>query len=84
MAPGIPGSIDLFASKFSSKNPARKSLFPEHLQRDLACPVLARKIIGFAAPPNQIYIRCHPAPFRGAFRERHGRGAGCGGRGWRA
>jgi hypothetical protein len=38
------------------------------------------KIFGFAATPNQIYIRRRPAPLRGAFRERHGRGAGCGGR----
>jgi hypothetical protein len=24
----------------------------------------------------------HPVPIRGAFRDRHGRGVGCGGRGW--
>jgi hypothetical protein len=28
------------------------------------------------------YMIRHPAPLRGAFRERHERGAGCGGRGW--
>jgi hypothetical protein len=74
------GSIGLSTQNFRRKSPARKNRFPERVQRDLACPVLARKIIGFAAPPNQIYIHRHPVPLRGAFRERHGRGAGCGGR----
>ena len=32
------------------------------------------------AHPNHYYIPRHPVPLRGAFRERHGRGAGCGGR----
>jgi hypothetical protein len=31
--------------------------------------------------PNHFYIPGHPVPLRGAFRERHERGAGCGGRG---
>jgi len=30
---------------------------------------------------KSVYISSHPVPLRGAFRERHGRGAGCGGRG---
>jgi hypothetical protein len=39
-----------------------------------------RKNIPLYNSENQKYIRPHPVPLRGAFRERHGRGAGCGGR----
>src|SRR6202035_5666134 len=35
----------------------------------------------FPSDPNQFYISRHPAPHRGAFRDRHGREEGCGGRG---
>jgi hypothetical protein len=41
----------------------------------LPCPVRVAKIYRFALHPNQIYIACHPAPHRGAFRDRHGRRA---------
>ena len=37
------------------------------------CPPLARKIIRFAFTPNQPYNSRHPAPTRGAYRDRHGR-----------
>jgi hypothetical protein len=39
-----------------------------------------RKNIPLYNSENQKYIHRHPVPLRGAFRERHGRGAGCGGR----
>jgi hypothetical protein len=38
------------------------------------------KIIWFASGPNQFTDSPYPVPTRGAFRDRHGRGAGCGGR----
>jgi len=40
------------------------------------------KIFRFAINPNQIHI-CAVLSHRGAARDRHGRGAGCDGRGWR-
>jgi hypothetical protein len=45
------------------------------------CPVPSAKIFPFQLGPNQQYIHGRPVP-RGAFRDRHGCGAGCGGR-WR-
>ena len=38
-------------------------------------PVLPAKIFRFAPPPNQSYNSRHPAPMRGAYRDRHGRWA---------
>jgi hypothetical protein len=46
----------------------------------LPCPVVVAKIFRFLFSPNHIYNFGHPAPSQGAFRDRHGRGAGCGGR----
>ena len=37
------------------------------------CPALAQKIFRFAPAPNQPYNSRHPAPTRGAYRDRHGR-----------
>ena len=37
------------------------------------CPALARKIFRFAFTPNHSYNSRHPAPTRGAYRDRHGR-----------
>jgi hypothetical protein len=37
------------------------------------CPPLAQKIFRFALTPNQPYNSRHPAPTRGAYRDRHGR-----------
>jgi hypothetical protein len=37
------------------------------------CPALAQKIFRFAFTPNQPYNISHPAPTRGAYRDRHGR-----------
>src|SRR5882757_605489 len=54
--------------------------FVEADQSDLPCPVRFAKIFRFALHPNQIYIHRRPAPHRGAFRDRHEREAGCGGR----
>ena len=38
-------------------------------------PVLPAKIFRFAMPPNHPYNSRHPAPARGAYRDRHGRWA---------
>ena len=37
------------------------------------CPALAQKIFRFAFTPNHSYNSPHPAPTRGAYRDRHGR-----------
>jgi len=58
---------------------ARWALFVEPDQSDLPCPAPFAKIFPFAITPNQIYILCRLIP-RGAYRDRHGRGMGCGGR----
>jgi hypothetical protein len=47
----------------------------------LGCPDRSAKINRFSPPPNHFYIASHPVPLRGAFRDRHGRGAGRSGRG---
>ena len=48
------------------------------------CPAPFAKIFLFSPDPNQFTDSRRPVPNRGAFRDRHGRGAGCGGRGRRA
>jgi hypothetical protein len=47
----------------------------------LACPALFAKIFLFFRNPNHRYIPAVPSPLGGATRDRHGRGAGCGGGG---
>jgi hypothetical protein len=49
----------------------------------LILPVQTRlqKIFPFAPDPNQLHIENRLVPPKGAYRDRHGRGAGCGGRG---
>src|SRR5947207_11193631 len=59
---------------------ARPVRFAEPDQCDLGSPVLLAKIFPFPADPNQLYIPS-VLSHRGAFRDRHGRGVGCGGRG---
>src|SRR5579872_1462971 len=44
------------------------------------CPALLIKIFLFFRNANQMYISLRPASTRGAARDRHERGAGCGGR----
>jgi hypothetical protein len=61
-----------------SNAPKRRII--ESDQCDLACPVPLSKKFRFSLDPNQIYIHRRPVPQRGAFRDRHGREAGCGGR----
>jgi hypothetical protein len=58
---------------------APKALFVVTDQADLPRPVLLAKIFRFALAPNQTYNCGHPALPQGAFRDRHGRKAGCGG-----
>jgi hypothetical protein len=47
---------------------------------DSSSPAPFSKIFPFPRDPNQIYIP-RVLPHRGAYRDRHGRGVGCGGRG---
>ena len=56
-----------------------RSDFVETIQADASSPVLSAKIFLFPPDPNQIYIP-HVLPHKGAYRDRHGRGVGCGGR----
>ena len=59
---------------------AKSSIHPTRLIWGV-CPASFAKIFPlFSRPKSPAYSR-HPAPIRGAFRDRHGRGAGCGGRG---
>ena len=45
------------------------------------CPALFENIFCFSEDPNHLYIHSGPSTLRGAYRDRHGRGAECGGRG---
>src|SRR5437016_8657021 len=45
------------------------------LARAESCPAISQKIFRFALPPNQTYNFRRPASTRGAYRDRHGRGA---------
>ena len=45
------------------------------------CPALAKKIFRFRRRANQFYQLAPSRPARGAYRDRHERGMGCGGRG---
>ena len=44
-------------------------------------PAIAAKIYFFSPPPNHPYKSARSGPPRGAYRDRHGRGSECGGRG---
>jgi hypothetical protein len=44
-------------------------------------PAIAAKIYCFSPPPNHLYKSARSGPPRGAYRDRHGRGSECGGRG---
>jgi hypothetical protein len=57
-----------------------KPSFIEADQGDLGCPVAIAKIIAFRASPNHLYKHRRLVPPRGAARDRHERGTGCGGR----
>ena len=59
---------------------ARKLRFDQSIQKDLVVQSLAQKYSAFLSPPNQrLFPRC-PVSTRGAYRDRHERGTGCGGR----
>jgi hypothetical protein len=55
-----------------ARSPLRVALTEGQITHGLG-PVLPAKIIRFAPPPNQSYNSRHPAPMRGAYRDRHGR-----------
>jgi len=72
---GWPGHLALRGAKAS----ARAAEFVEMIQSDLPCPVSFAKIFLSPSHPNQNYNRAVPS-HRGAARDRHERGTGCGGR----
>ena len=51
---------------------APKIEIPELSQPDLGRPVLSAKIFRYACRANHLYKLAHPAPARGALRDRHG------------
>jgi hypothetical protein len=65
--PALVGPDPLHAS-------ARTAEFVQTIQSDLPCPALVAKIFLFSSDPNHRHISGRPASFRGAFRDRHGRG----------
>ena len=67
-----------------AKTAAPTSQFREADQRDLGGPASPAKITRFLITPNQWFLPGCPVSTRGAFRDRHGRGMGCGGRERRA
>ena len=64
----------------AQKSTARKLRFDQSFQNDLGGPVPRAKIFRFPLHPNQrLFPRC-PVSTRGAYRDRHERETGCGGR----
>jgi hypothetical protein len=59
---------------------ARKIQFAERIQSDLGRPAVLANIFRFPITPNQWFFPCCPVSARGAFRDRHEREMGCGGR----
>ena len=60
-------------SQIPPKRVARKRRFRQADQGDLGGPAVSAKINCFAPCPNHPYNSRHPAPTRGAYRDRHGR-----------
>src|SRR5438046_9826058 len=58
-----------------------ETIFLNPINAILPRPALAAKINLFSPPPNQPYNSARSGPPRGAYRDRHGRGSECGGRG---
>ena len=74
--------FDAFASPRNDGGCICASPSPARRRSPLPLPSASDFQKSFLTPdPNHLYIPRHPVPLRGAFRERHGRGAGCGGRG---
>src|SRR5437899_90084 len=59
---------------------ARKIQFAERIQSDLGRPVVLANIFRFPVTPNQWFFPRCLVSARGAFRDRHEREMGCGGR----
>ena len=64
--------LPMIASMFAAETATRSALPVVPICRGRALLIL---------PPNQRHISRYPAHSRGAYRDRHGRWAGCGGRG---
>jgi hypothetical protein len=80
-----PLTAFLFNRAGQSDEIAEKKLARASCCAGLICalrPDPLSKIFPFTPDPNQIYISAVPS-HRGAYRDRHGRGAGCSGRGRR-
>ena len=65
----------------AAKKPAAHKLrFDQPFQRDLGRPAALSKIFRLTCRANQFYQLARLVPARGAYRDRHERGMGCGGR----
>src|SRR5258705_10599135 len=62
------------------KTAARKRRFAQPFQPDLGRPAALAKIFRLTCRANQFYQLARLVPARGAYRDRHERGMGCGGR----
>jgi len=69
-----------FRWQSAQKPAARKQRFAQPFQRDLGRPAALSKIFRLTCRPNQFYQFARLVPARGAYRDRHERGMGCGGR----
>src|SRR5437660_1640104 len=79
--PGRLTFILLRPCRSSAQKPtARKRRFAQPFQRDLGRPAALSKIFGLTCRANQFYQLARLVPARGAYRDRHERGMGCGGR----
>ena len=58
----------------AKKSPARKNEFREPIQSDLGRPVPSQEIIHFSFAPKRVFLFASRLT-RGAYRDRHGRGA---------
>ena len=77
----VAAALQAELTEFPTAAVARKGRFVATSQADLGRPVLVAKIFRFTRRANHLYKFAPSYPTRGAYRDRHGRGEGCGGRG---
>jgi hypothetical protein len=77
---GCPFWITRLRTQPGPKPVARKRQFDQPFQGDLGRPVSVAKIFRLTCRANQFYQLARLVSARGAYRDRHERGMGCGGR----
>jgi hypothetical protein len=77
---GAADDADSEEARPAQKPAARKLKFAQPFQRDLGRPAALSKIFRLTCRANQFYQLARLVPARGAYRDRHERGMGCGGR----